>query len=365
MDTNKKKASRRGRTLVLLALVAAAGGGGIHLARRARRPSAPTSAADVDATVAAGRARLPGGARRGSIPALTSRRLSPRRQIVLEAAWGAAPGAMGRVQADQAASEGPLSFAVDEAGRIHVLDQANGRIQIFADGKLVDVRALPPGSWEDLQVDAAGRHVLLDRQEGGRLAFVGADGKAGATIPLVGAGIEDAASVSGLQARPDGIWVEVGGEQQVRVADRAGQPDPRRPVVEGRLSADGKAVTEVAAGPQGVTVSSRAVEAPPGSAQPLAELGFSLPVDTVESLGADAAGRSYLVAHQVDDRGPTPLEARTLVVLDRQGVELGRVDLPVGDGALDQFQSVRVAPDGSLYRFTLADRGAVMERISL
>jgi hypothetical protein len=51
-----------------------------------------------------------------------------------------------------------------------------------------------------------------------------------------------------------------------------------------------------------------------------------------------------------------------VVILAYDGTELSRRSLPTAKGAMEQFRSIAVAPDGSVSQLLLDDSGATMRR---
>jgi hypothetical protein len=261
-----------------------------------------------------------------------------------------------------------MSFAVDGRGRVHVLDQLNTRIQIFEPGQEPRVVALPSDTFQDIDVDRSGRVVAMDRLATETIAFLDPAGSLDHTVPLAGAGVPEGGGVTGLFSRDDGVWVEVEHKELVRIADASGEPDPSRPAVAGRWSADGASLLRAAlAGPTTALVTSHPTSG--HGADVSIPIEFSMPILAIHALESDADGRIYLAANLVREEEAAPFEVvderETVVVLDRDGRELGRVEVAPPQGPEEQFRPIRVAPDGAIYQLVCNEAGATIERFSL
>jgi hypothetical protein len=289
----------------------------------------------------------------------------PEGEIIVSAPWGSGPGEIGRTRPSEGAPEGPMSFAMDARGRIHVLDQVNSRIQIFEKGKEPRAVPLPSDTYQDIEIDSRGNTVVLDRLVTGTIAFIDDAGTISHSVPIVGPGVPEGGGVTALLARADGVWVEVEHTTSVRVADASGAPDRERPIVQGRPSADGSArLSASLAGPSGASVGVASVA---GTADPVqASVAFPMPVVGLHALESDQQGRVYLAANLLRE-GPAPafdiLEEREMVVvLSRAGLEIGRFDIAPPQGPEEQLRPIRVAADGSIYQLVCRERGATVER---
>ncbi len=159
---------------------------------------------------------------------------------VFHAPWGAATGELGKKAANESSPEGPASFAVDARGRAFVLDQVNGRVQIFEPGLKPRSVPLPGDTYQDVALRSDDGIVLLDRLTKETVAFADASGKVTHEIRLQGEGVVEAGDVTGLFQRNDGTWVEVKHANLVQIADADGAPLEDRTIVQGRMAADGK-----------------------------------------------------------------------------------------------------------------------------
>jgi hypothetical protein len=101
----------------------------------------------------------------------------------------------------------------------------------------------------------------------------------------------------------------------------------------------------------------------------LARVRFGLPLLQLTGLDSDRFGRVYLGALLARERPGPPydlLEAwEEIVVLTAGGQELGRVRLAAPTGPEEQFRSLRLGADGSLYLLRCAEAGVLLRRLML
>jgi hypothetical protein len=284
---------------------------------------------------------------------------------VVRAAYGNGPGEIGVKAPAEGAPEGPMSFSVGADGRVHVLDQVNSRIQVFEPGEAPRTIALPADTFQDIAVDPAGRPVVMDRLATGTIAFFDDEGTLDHTVPLTGDNVPEGGAVTALFAREDGVWVEIEHASLVRVADAAGEPDPARPLVAGRLASDGSALLRAAIdGPGGALVIAEPTA--PDAPGFVARVGFELPIHGILALESDAAGRTYLAVSTVSERDAEPFDVLAVrdlvVVLGADGHELRRVEIAPAQGPEEQMRTIRVGDDGAIYELVLGADAATLER---
>ncbi len=294
----------------------------------------------------------------------------PRKEeVVLRAGWGSQPGQLGRNPAEESNPEGPMSLTVDAEGRLLVLDQVNMRVQVFEDGKPVASVPLPNDTIQELALDKDGDLLLMDRLAEQSVLEVDASGKIKNEVALVGPGVPEGGAITGMFWREDGLWVEIEHRSLVRVMDASGNPDPARPTLEGRLSADGQFLLHAMLdGPTSVAVLYRPM-AEQGELRLLARLAFPLQVLQILSLDTDMMGRVYLAAHLVRWRQVDPFDAEeehvVMVVLGPDGGELGRIPLHTTRLPEEQMRSIHVTPDGVIYQLVFTEEGAIAYRYFL
>jgi len=189
-----------------------------------------------------------------------------------------------------------------------------------------------------------------------------------ARIDLEGVGVSEGGGTTAMFLREDGVWVEVEHTRLVRIADARGRPDPERPQVNGRFSADGAWLLSAAKdGRQSAVVLVRPADSPGALPRLLSRVDFSLPVLHLLALESDTGGRVLLAAHlaRFEERAPFGVveERVEAVLLGPDGVELDRVRLEAPRGALDQFRTLHLSPDGILYHLYYDDSGVSLRRI--
>ncbi len=296
-----------------------------------------------------------------------ARQESKRMEVVRRFEWGDGPGQLGHKIPEDGAPEGPMSFIVDDSGRVVVLDQVNSRVQIFdADMKPAEID-LPADTYQDIATDADGNPVLLDRLARRSVEIYSPDGKLLQKTALVGPGVPEGGGVTGLFHRPDGIWVEVEHTRLVRIADAQGRPDTERPVMPGRFSKDGRLIlTAARSGQKSADLMSWPM-ADHGSAPVLlARLQFDTRLAAINALESDTNGRIFIGALLVNERPGPPHDVvsanEEIVMLAADGRLIDRLRLPVNNGPEEQFRPIRLGRDGKLYRLRCTGDGAILER---
>jgi hypothetical protein len=297
-------------------------------------------------------------------PAARTTAAAPAGETVVEARWGGAPGELGKRGGEESSPEGPMSFVVDEAGRVVVLDQVNSRIQVFEDGRPARVVKLPSDTFQDVAVRGDGL-VALDRFGDETVAFIDERGEVTHQVPLRGPGIASGGEVTALAQHEDGTWVERRHQEWVRVADRDGAPDPDRWTVAGRRAHDGGALRLARAGGERASL----VHMGDDGSRPVTWLAFDLPIWALVALETDARGRVFVGAELAEEREVAPFDVIgrmvQVIVLDASGVETNRLSLPVSTGPEETFRTLRIGPDGALYQIVFGATGASIRRYAL
>lgn len=273
--------------------------------------------------------------------------------------WGQAPGQVGHRRDAEAMPEGPMALDVAPDGRIAVLDQVNGRVQVFAAGQPVQILPIPRDTFQDVAFDDAGRLFALDRL--GVPEVVALTG-GGLQVRTVGEGLDEGAAATGLFPMADGVWVESEHHALVHIADAQGQALTERTQVPGRVGQTGRQLVVAAVTGQGqVTVR---VREPTGAVTFTAQLQFTLRLDGIREVAVDAQGQTLVVVAQARDEADRTVESRlTAVVLDVKGQELRRTELPPPAQPDEQFRPVRLGPDGALYLLQCGADAATVLRV--
>lgn len=367
MTLSGKRASR----LAALALLAALGAGSVWMLGGSRADRSASTNTPAEQAEANPRSTSKDARRTAAREVAPSANQKAEPSILFRAAWGGGAGDLGRHVASEGASEGPMSFGVNEDGDVYVLDQVNRRIQIFAKGKEPRSIPLDKDTYQDIEVRRDGSVVVLDRLTSASVTVLDPSGKVLAEAPLVGSGVEEGGSVTAMFSRDDGIWVEVNNTELVRVADASGHADPLRPRVAGRFALAGM-IVRAAVSKEGAVIttedSAPGAMGKPSGPSVLAVVRFPLPLVQITALETTPTGIIALAAFQLRE-GPNPQvdppeEAHTLVVLDKDGREIGRAPL-APPTTLEQFRPIRLLADGSVYQLGLGEDGAAITRVNL
>jgi hypothetical protein len=258
-----------------------------------------------------------------------------------------------------------MSFAVDERGRAFVLDQVNGRVEIFEGAKAARSIPLPADTFQDVVLTQNDGLAVLDRLVTESVAFVNAQGNVTHEIALAGRGVAEGGDVTALFQRPDGTWVEVQHQNLVRIADAEGNPLEERDIVQGRFGRTG-VLRASKSGERAAFVAQKVVGRP---AEALAKVSFELPVFQILSLETDSHGRVFLGASLLEESPVPPFDVlraeEVVVVLEPNGAELTRVTLPASTGPEESFRRIRVGADGVLYHLAYEEQGATLRRVKL
>jgi hypothetical protein len=287
----------------------------------------------------------------------------PEVATVVEAGWGSAEGQLGAARPDEGSPEGPKSFVVDAAGRVHVLDQVNQRIQSFDSGAPSGALALPDRPFEDIELDTGG-FLLLDLFETPSIVGLGLDGTVSGQVPLPAEEIPEPGLSTALDKHASGIWVEVEDELLVRVADASGNPvEPS--VVPGQL-VSGEQVFRAVLDSSTVLEIHRQASAD-SAPEPFASISFPHSVRGLSLLAPGVSGGLVLITllevEQTDPEQPAD-QQHVFVELTPGGKEIRRHALPASQGALEAFRSARRGADGKLYVMTSSDAGVAIVQVT-
>lgn len=282
-------------------------------------------------------------------------------RLVLRGGWGGGPGQFGRVEAPESNPEAPMALTLDPAGNLLVLDQANRRIQRFDPrGQLLGSLPLATVTAQDLVADGEGIAVL-DRLGQPGVYRMGPDGSPRGRLPVVGGKIHEGGAITGLFSDADGLYVEQGHDDLVRVADAQGQAAGLQETIPGRPSRDGKLFLK--AGVIEKQVGRVYVQAHDTSLKLAWEtpLGLGRPLLHLLLLDSDSAGNVYL-AGEVGQEDPAThdyVDLATLVVrLDDGGRLSGVLELPPSTtDAAETFRPLAVAADGTVYHMVPSQAG--------
>ncbi|MCA9669279.1 MAG: hypothetical protein KC503_26975 [Myxococcales bacterium] len=299
-------------------------------------------------------------------------------ELVVKAPWGSGAGALGRRRAHESNPESPMSVAIDRQGRVAVLDQVNGRLTRYdRSGRQVGSVALDTTTAQDVSFDADGRALVLDRHTRRDVQIFDADGKRVGSVPLVGGKVSEAGTVSGVFSDADGIYVEVGNDQVVRVADSAGQPTGGQETIPGRPTRDGKLVVRAGivqrdSGRVYVQAHERQ-RSKPGQGM-LAHalvwetpLRLAAPVIEILMLDSDRQGNVYLAVEigRRDEATNRMVDQATIVVkLDgKRGALVGDLRLPSTlANPAETFRPLAVTDAGEVVQMLASSEGVTVRR---
>lgn len=288
----------------------------------------------------------------------------PTTSTVVTTEWGAQVGKLGRNIPEEGLPEGPKSFAVDAAGTLHVLDQENGRIQKFAQGKSAGVADLPPRPLDDIELDGSNGYAVLDVHEQPAVVFLDAAGLPKSEVTLNGSEIPEPSLVTALVRGPNGFYVEVADEYLVHVTDSTGAAVAQT-VVPGQVLKGSSAFKIDSVDSTHLSIFQIATP----DVEPVALTNLAFPEHVgARTLFAAASDGGFLVAVKTSpeqtDPESTPAESHSLVSLDANGTEQHRVPLPTGDGVTDMFRSVKRGEDGNVYVMTATELGVEIVKVS-
>jgi hypothetical protein len=275
-------------------------------------------------------------------------------RTVVDLPWGSGERAAGRVDGDESASMGPMSFALGPSGDVVLLDQVNARVLVFSrDGTLREAVPIPSTTFDDVLVGPGGEIVLLDRLVRSSVVVVDSSGVR-AEVPVVGPGIGRGGEVTAMLGADDGVWLEWRHTSVVHVLD-AGLSPCGREVLPGRKAHGARLVASL----EGRSGARIRLEEPTGTREVVLEVG-----DRVERLvwaGTDGAGRVHAFMHVMafDDDEPSRLDHEYVlgVRLDAD-LELDALLVsPYVIGTWEQFKEIEVADDGTVYQMAVDASG--------
>jgi hypothetical protein len=269
---------------------------------------------------------------------------------------------VGRIIGHEGSSEGPKSFALTPDGGVLLLDQVNARVLILdPKGKVTGTIALPSTTFDDVELFDGRAVLLLDRLVAKVLRVVDRQGTLLTEVALEGRGIERSGLITGMFPRADGVWLEVGHRQSVKILDRDLTACDRQ-VVLGRPIVNGRALRAELDGRGGVSVSvGRRNER--GAAATTVLTGQA-PIRRVVWIDADAKGRIHAVLDEVERSATKPFAVQSerylLVTLDEHLRELERLESPWALTEYDQEVEFRIGPDGRLWQMAFTPEGVVL-----
>ncbi|MBW2524897.1 MAG: hypothetical protein JRI23_12005 [Deltaproteobacteria bacterium] len=284
--------------------------------------------------------------------------------VVLQLPWGAMGATLGRLDGQQGASEGPMSFAVPHADQMLVLDQVNERLARFdAKGALIAETPIVAPTIQEFEPWEDDTFVLLDRLVRQSLIIVDRHGGVIREEPIVGMGIPEGGLVSAMIAEPDGIWLEVGHVERVRVLDAQLAPCPRT-IRRGRpFSADHNLVAALdGPGAAALWLEHDQTQSVPAKTQ-VQSARFIARIVWAE---IDAGRNVHAMFHQLEydpvDHVTVTFERVLGVRYDPWLREVGRFTSSRVIRRWEQFREFRVEPDGTTYQMAFDANGVTFLR---
>jgi hypothetical protein len=280
-------------------------------------------------------------------------------EVVLHATWGAMGATVGRFDGDEAASEGPMSFAVYPDGQLLVLDQVNYRVVRFDDtGALLGETPIPANTFQDLEIWDGGRVVLLDRLARRSLLVMTDAGTTIREIGIEGDGIPEGGGVTAMLAEDDGIWLEFDHTSRVRLLDQQLLPSVRREVRGRPFSATANLLGELdGQGDARLWLEDAAT----GNVLERTAVGAGHRIDRIIWLATDGAGNVHGQFHLLEDDPADPTKITFEQVLavryDAALHEVARFASPYVIQEVEQFREFRVMPDGTTYQMVFEHGG--------
>ena len=284
-------------------------------------------------------------------------------EVVVRVPWGNGPSALGRLDGDEGASEGPMSFALAADGTVWFLDQTRFRLARFGPaGALLQEMPLPADTFQDFEVMPDGSFVLLDRLAHRTMVVLDASGRFLRSVPVEGPGIPEGGTVTAMWADGSGVWLEHLHTERVRVLDASLQPCQRE-VVRGRPFRQGTELLGARDGRGSVTIWTEDRLRGQGSR---AIVSASHEVARIIWLQADDAGDVHAVFHllEFDGTDPTRVTHEEVIGIRYDGnlQERGVWTSPWVIREWEQFREVRVGQDGTIHQMGFEDGGVVVAR---
>ena len=290
----------------------------------------------------------------GTVVASETGRIVTGPEVLLDLPWGTEGTALGRLDADESAPMGPMSFAVGPGGELFVLDQVNYRVLGFTpEGEHVQLTLGEP-TYQDLALAHGGELLVVDRLVQSSIAVMDRAGVEVGEYEFVGEGIPEGGGVTATFVRDDGVWLEFAHTYLVRVLDEELQPCPEE-VVPGRLLPDGARVVAALDGLGGVDLR---IEGEHGV---LAEQTIDLEdrIDRIVWIEGDEQGHVVVLLHMWPAH-PPPGQVGDYVagiVFDPDLQVLDTFRSPYVITTHLQFREFAITPDGRVVQMAFTPSG--------
>jgi hypothetical protein len=272
-----------------------------------------------------------------------------RGTTVLSLPWGSGSMRAGLSPGRESAPLGPASFDVDRRGRIYLLDPGQGRLALFASGRLIRQTALPLTANAQLAADPHGVVRVVDRSSGMLVArAVDASGVPKASGALMGSMV-DAVRIAGGQAYglvlPLDAWVGMG---------------PASPPLVGMPLPGGGQLLRIAR-PEGIRLARWTLA---GQVRDAVELRAAARIGEIPLAEPDGRDGCWIVVHLWRE---APVAADQYEVLHVMGARV-LASFAVADRAFTDtppLSRFRIGGDGALYQLVSTDAGIRIVRFDL
>ncbi len=289
--------------------------------------------------------------------------------VLLTASWGQGPGQLGRKDGSEGSSLGPMSFTVAPDGSLYVLDQVNGRVAVFRPRGLENKEApqeaaytfdrfisVPGTTFEEIEVGADGRLLLLDRLVREALVVLDPVTRDTEELSVLGAGIPEGGGVMAVLVRKDGVWLDYGREHSVRVLDSSWNPCERK-IVPGRPLRGEDGTLEASLGVRGgADVRYEGTGDGPRSLFVLDDMPVGRLIDVTDGPG----GLLLVVYHcwrWAEDGDSLSFQEVRGRWYDKNGQILATLSSPHTITPIEQFREIRVLQDGSVVQMAFTPEG--------
>lgn len=287
-------------------------------------------------------------------------------RVYVQGAWGSGPDQFGRHNVPESNPEGPLTISVDSQGNTYVMDQVNGRILRFdKDGKPLEPFKVTQQAPHDVVPTSVGTTLVMDTTGDRTIAVLDKNGNLTGELPITGKHLpeDESGLASGVFADAEGVYVEREHAKTFRVGDAAGNPDPNRPLLDGRPSRDGTSLLSM-----GMVQALqgrfwvRSKDRQSGQLKFMREYTLPTPIMALVFLDSDPTGRIYAAARVGRELPINPADGGSgggfgeqslqLLCLDATGEPRKVLALPANTMAEESIRDLAVRDDGTiLYMF--------------
>lgn len=284
-------------------------------------------------------------------------------EVVFVSPWGGETlDQVGRLRPDEANPEGPMSFGVDGKGRVHVLDQVNGRIVRHGpDGKPEEAIKIEAQAAQDLAVAADGSAAVLDRFSSKSVSLYNDKGVFVGELPLTGEEIEEPGLVTGVFVDGKDVYVEKEHGPLIHLGDLSGKPPASPGELPGRPTRDGLSfikagITEAPLGRVYVTSTERKTM----EHRFTRELRLEAPVEMIVLLDTDKTGTIYFAVQVERSPGDSVVFMTCLEPL--KGLPVGTALMPAQTLPEESFRDLVVLDEGGVMYSLRSETGVSYQR---